>query len=102
MKSIHTLTMAAGLVVAGLAVGSALGAPDDAKEKKKGEPAEQAEGEKPAAETAEEADAKAKAAPEFTLKDTNDKEHTLSRSTRSRSTATSGWSSSGSTTGAPS
>jgi glutathione peroxidase-family protein len=76
MRLIHVATIVAGLAAAGLAFGTAFGAPDEAKGKdaKKAEAAEA--GEKKA--EGEKAEAEEGLAPDFKLKDTHDKEHELS------------------------
>lgn len=77
MKFVHVATLAAGLGLAGFVVGSAFGAPDEGKKKdpKPDTPAADPE-KKPEGKTAE--DETEGLAPDFTLKDTNDTEHTLS------------------------
>ena len=80
MKLIHASTIVAGLALAGWLVGGAFAAPDDAKKKdaKSDQPAADANG-KSGSEAAAKAEPEEGLASDFTLKDTNDKEHTLSK-----------------------
>lgn len=80
MKIVHVATLAAGLALAGLVAGSALGAPDEGQKKdpKSDTPAADPE-KKPEAQAAEDGAEAEGLAPDFTLKDTHDTEHTLSK-----------------------